>query len=131
MIEAQQAAIGEAQRKEDVQKEELQRLEDQLQLQRAAETAAGKREDDEMLKKLEQERIRAVALKRARDEEMAKDVSREEKLSYIKRSNQALHYISMTIIPSLIRHNQNAENPKKAWDTISTIFEAFTKARKL
>ena len=64
-------------------------------------------------------------------EELTENASREDEMTYVKRSNQALHYISITIMPSLIHHIQNAEIPKEAWDTISTIFEASTKARKL
>ena len=36
------------------------------------------------------------------DEEVTEDASQEEKLSYIKKSNQALHWISVIIRLSLI-----------------------------
>ena len=59
------------------------------------------------------------------------DASQEAQNAYEKRASQALHYIFITLMLSLTRHIQNETSPKAAWEVLTKVFEALTKARKL
>ena len=42
-----------------------------------------------------------------------------------------MHWFSLSIRDTMIRHIQDAKSPKEAWDTLVKMFATNTKARKI
>ena len=51
--------------------------------------------------------------------------------TWIEKSREVLHWISICISETLIPHIKKAQTPKEAWDIIHKIYGMSTKAKKM